>query len=201
MRTFFVFVLCAALLVSALFAKIGSMPIVSTYHINAAQYLNRMAVLFETFPTLDDVEYHKEGFVPRYVELMPNFPSWQEVSVEKWSEVPKAITDFMNNCITYMRHFFDNLGGVFPKLWSNIQTAVEWLTLPIRNAWGTMTSYLDRVFNSKDWFNAFKYCLLPLDWQRMVEDGEVRMDGINIGVAADTVDFDKFYGSEWRGRR
>ena len=171
-RGFIAIFLAVALLTSAMFSMIGiSADEIPTYTIGAIDYFERGVNVLGNFPDTEYLSYNDEwqNSKPEYKDVMPAFPKWEEIDL-KWSEVIQALKGFMNNLITYVRHFFVNLGNVFPNLWFNIKEALSHWFTPVRVTLVNVGSFFKTFFTARDWFVCIGLALIPCDWEEIVKE-------------------------------
>ena len=170
-KGFVVIILTMCLLTSSLFSV---MALDIDYLYGPLPYFERISNTFQNFPDIEYLSYRDEWLdsKPEYSSLFPSFPVWRNESIDKWSEVPKAIQNFMNNTITYVRYFFSSLGDLFPNLWNNISECFRHWFTPVRVTLENMVAFFDALINSRDWFVCMGLAFIPCDWQRLQAEGE-----------------------------
>lgn len=194
-----IFILLESLLVS--FGLSGQ------YVMKPSEYFLRIKYVFDNIPTFEKVNYN-DAWVrsrPEYETIVFSYPSWQKIEVDSAWDVVEAVTLFMNNCITYIRSFFVQTAGIFPKLWNNIEmTFVHWFT-PVTVTFENIAQCIDTVFFSSDWVKTAVLAFVPLDWQQIKEDGvEIKLPFSYLRDAFKNMD-DVFGDPDavdgWRGGR
>ena len=171
-RGFVAIFLAIVILSTALLSTIG----VDAEHrgdfiIGPLSYFERVSNVFQNFPDADYLSYSSEweDSRPEYVDVIPSFPVWNRVEIDGALQIPKAIESFMNNLITYVRHFFVNIGNVFPNLWTNLTESFSHWFSPVRVTLLNVSTWLRTVFTAKDWFVCISLSILPCDWERVQE--------------------------------
>lgn len=170
MKKFFLIMVCLACIVSAFFQNFG---ITSRYNILASDYFERLRTVIDNKPEGVKLTLNETFQTEDFVALMPEFPAWNNVDIDSLTDVPDALETFMNNVISYMRHFFVHLSEAFPKLWKNIRLALSFIASTIkdlvdfaRDLWNYITDN-----ETLEWFKAFGMALVPVDWEALDSDG------------------------------
>lgn len=189
-RTLILLFLCICILTTSMLAKYG---LSQEYLMRPYAYFERITTVFDNTPSADDVEITFNVFESEeYVSLGLELPVWQSVSFDGITDVVPALRTFMNNIGNYVSAIAKQSLSVTPKLWHNFVVLAKNAVSLVPKVIVYVGKTLVNVFKMKGFVITAVMSLVPLDWERMQEDGvEIKLFFFgNLGE----IPFSKYYG-------
>ncbi len=172
MKRFIAFFLLIALLTNSLLVSVG---LSSKYVMRPFEYVERLKTVIENAPTdkTEEVTFWEDTEL-QYYDLGIKLPTWNPVSIDNITEIPKALGVFMNRSMTFLGAVVKELFSVFPKMFANLKIAFRHYLGPIPKFIVYVGRSIKNAITTKYYIKVVCISLIPLDWLEMKQD-EVKL--------------------------
>ena len=168
MKTIIAIFLTIALLVSSLLASVG---LSTKYVMRPYEYFERFVRVFDNMP-LDNNEkpqlWNTEK--PEYYDLGLKLPVWNSVTIDGITEVPSALSLFVNRSMIYTGAVVKESLSIIPKIGLNAKMMVSYYLGPIPQFFVYVAKTIRGFFEIKDYATALTLAVIPLDWTEIQND-------------------------------
>ena len=169
MKKALIILLTLCILSSAMLSRYG---LSQEYVLPPYQYVERIKTVIDNVPTTDRIDidfdvFHDEA----YQSVQMNIPTWVSVNVEGLSDVIPAVGRMFTSLGTFVGDFFREVASIIPRLWNNFLTFSRNVLGLIPKVIVYLGKTFKKVYSRIDYFKCVILSFIPLDWEKMQEDG------------------------------